>query len=307
MSLSGEKILITGASGFIGSHLSRRLSSLGAEVHGVSRRKIEQTRDGIRWWQGDLVDPGIAEGIMSAVEPDVVLHLASEVVGSRSRDLVLPTFDGNLLTTINVLLAASELGCRRVVVTGSVEEPDPGDPRAVPSSPYAAAKWACTGYARMFHALYGLDVVVLRVFMTYGPAQADVRKLIPFVSLALLRGELPTLGSGLRPVDWIYVDDVVEAFVAAVRTDGIAGKVLDVGTGSLVTVRAVAERLARMIRPDAALEFGAVPDRPLEQVRKADAARTRAALGWRAATSLEEGLTRTVEWYRRQVAEGALR
>ncbi len=90
-----------------------------------------------------------------------------------------------------------------------------GEDTSVPGSPYAAAKTAVASYGRMFHALYGLPIVHLRVFMVYGPGPQDITKLVPYVTGCLLRGEPPRLSSGTREIDWIYIDDVVEAFVAA--------------------------------------------------------------------------------------------
>jgi nucleoside-diphosphate-sugar epimerase len=169
----------------------------------------------------------------------------------------------------------------------------------VPASPYAAAKLGAGTYARMCHALYGTPAVCLRLFMVYGPAQPDLLKLVPYVTLSLLRGEAPALSSGTRPVDWVYVDDVVQALLAAAVTDAAVGRTLDVGSGELVTVREVVERIARLVESDASPRFGAVPERPMEQVRVADVAKTAACLRWRARTSLPEGLAHTVDWYRR--------
>jgi len=217
-------------------------------------------------------------------------------------DAVLPALRGNLIATVNVLVAASRAGAARVVLAGSMEEPRADEPQAVPGSPYAASKWAASGYARMFHALYGLPVTVLRIFMTYGPAQRDVRKVLPYVILSALRGESPELGSGARPVDWIYVEDVVEAIEAACAAPGAAGRSLDVGSGALVTVREVVERLVAMIDPSVVARFGALADRPLERPVAADTQATRAAIGWSARTPLEEGLARTVAYYRERVS-----
>ena len=259
----------------------------------------------LRWWQADLVDPDSVKRLVDAVQPEVILHLAGEVVGDRSLDRILPTLRGNLLSTVNLLVAAAECGCRRVVLTGSIEEPNQDEPGAVPSSPYAAAKFAATGYGRMFHALYALDVVVLRVYMVYGPGQKDLRKLVPYVILSLLRGETPRMSSGRRPVDWIYVDDVVAAFVAAAGATVGGGEVLEVGSGELVTVRELVERLAPMVIPGTQLDFDSANDRPLEQVRKADTRRLEELLDWRPKVSLDEGLQRTVHWYRDLVAMGS--
>jgi nucleoside-diphosphate-sugar epimerase len=300
--LSGKTALVTGASGFIGAATARALRDAGAIVHGVSRRAQPENRDCTRWWQADLSDIAEVRALVAEVEPDVVFHLAALVSGARGLDRVLPMLHANLLAAVNLLVVTTERPIERFVLAGSLEEPQPGSRWSVPASPYAAAKLAAGAYARMCHALYGTPAVCLRLFMVYGPAQPDLRKLVPYVTLSLLRGEAPALSSGTRPVDWVYVDDVVQALLAAAVTDAAVGRTLDVGSGQLVTVREVVERIARLVESDASPHFGAVPERPLEQVRTANVAKTAACLRWRARTSLEEGLARTVDWYRRHGA-----
>ena len=300
----GEKILITGASGFIGSHLCRRLYKAGIELHAISRLKRPGHESKLQWWQGDLSDSVTARDLVQAVKPEVIFHLASHVMGARSLENVLPTFRGNLLSTINIMTAASEVGCRRIVLTNSLEEPDPGDPTSIPSSPYAAAKWASSGYARMFHALYQLPVVILRLFMVYGPAQQDLGKLIPYVTLCLLRGEAPRLTSGQRDVDWIYVDDVVDGIIAAAQASNVEGKTIDIGSGELVSIRNVVEHLVRLTNPTIEPAFGVLAERPLEQVRRANVAAALAQMGWKPKTSLKEGLENTVNWFRQEAKDG---
>ena len=296
----GEKVLITGASGFIGSHLSRRLFQAGVELHAISRVKRSGQESKFQWWQGDLSDSTTAHEVVQAVKPDLIFHLAGHVMGARNLEMVLPTVQSNLLSTVNIMAAASKVGCRRIVLTNSLEEPEPGDPTSIPSSPYAAAKWASSGYARMFHALYQLPVVILRLFMVYGPAQQDLGKLIPYVTLGLLRGETPRLTSGQRDVDWIYVDDVVDGIIAAAQAGDVEGKTIDIGSGDLVSIRTVVEHLARLTHSTRQPVFGALPERPLEQVRRADVAATLAQLAWKPKTSLVEGLQNTVNWFREE-------
>ena len=119
-----EKVLITGASGFIGSHLCRRLCTTGIELHAISRAKRPSHGSKLQWWQGDLSDSAMARDLVQAVKPDVIFHLASHVMGARNLENVLPTFRSNLLSTVNILTVASEVGCRRIVLTNSLEEPD---------------------------------------------------------------------------------------------------------------------------------------------------------------------------------------
>jgi UDP-glucose 4-epimerase len=298
--LAGRKVLVSGATGFIGSHLCRRLLQDGAQVHGISRNHRSRDERGVSWWQGDLADVGTVRNILTALKPDVIFHLASHVAGGRQRELVGPTFRSNLVSTVNLLDVASEVGCGRVLLAGSLEEPEPGDPQATPCSPYAAAKWACSGYARMFNALYQLPVVICRLFMVYGPEQQDLRKLVPYTILSLLRGEVPQLMSGRREIDWIFVEDVVAGFLAAAVADGIESKTVDLGSGSLVPVRTVVENLVRVINPGIEPQFGAVAERPLEQIRTADVEKSFNLIGWKPAVSLDEGLKRTADWYARQ-------
>jgi UDP-glucose 4-epimerase len=295
--LSGQRLLVTGASGFIGARVCRRAADAGAVVHALSRRP-RSAADGIRWERGDLTDDTVARDLVRRVEPDVVLHLASEVAGSRGLELVLPMLRANLLAAVSIMVACSEVGCSRVVLAGSMEEPNMADPDAIAQSPYAVAKWGALAYARHLHALHDLPVVHLRVFMVYGPGQLDLRKLVPYATVSFLRGEAPKLTSGARGVDWVYVDDVVDAFLRAAVEPGVAGQSLDIGSGELVTARALVVRLRELVGGDVDPAFGVIPDRRLENFRAADPALAAEAMGWRPQTPLEEGLTRTVAYYR---------
>lgn len=303
---SGLKILVTGASGFIGSHVCRQLIQSGADLHAVSRQPRSAADDAIRWHHADLSSHEAVRDLFTVVKPDIVFHLASEVTGSRDMKIVLPTFRANLMSTVNILLAAAEQRCRRVVLAGSLEEPEGDGQRMIPSSPYAAAKSAAGAYARMFHALYDTPVVTARIFMVYGPGQQDLRKLVPYVSLALLRGEIPRLSSGLRPVDWIYVGDIVDGLLAMGIAPGITGATLDLGSGALVTTRQVVEMICDILRTELQPDFGAIPDRPMERVISATVDGTRKLLGWQPSVSLRTGLEQTVDWYRRRLKAGEI-
>jgi UDP-glucose 4-epimerase len=299
--LAGQRVLVTGAAGFIGSALCRHLTRLGAEVHGVSRSGRNAEGHIARWWQCNLEDFEAVRSLVKESRPQLIFHLASNSAGSRAPELVVPIFHSNLHTTVNLLSAANEIGCQRILLTGSMEEPDPGLGWSVPSSPYAAAKFAAGTYGRMFHALYNMPVVLLRVFMVYGPNQRETYKLIPYVTLSLLKGEIPKLSSGDRAVDWIYIDDVVEGFIAAAGASGVEGSTIDIGTGQSVTVRGVVDVLTDIIRPPAPPIFGTVADRPMEQVRVANVEDSYRRLGWRAKLDLRAGLHRTVEWYQKNL------
>lgn len=309
--LTGRSVLLTGASGFIGSRLLDRLIAAGATVHATSREVRPIGEPTLHWHQLDLGDSAAVEEMVRLTRPEIVLHLASHVAGARGLELVLPTFHANLASTVYLLAAATRVGCRRFVLAGSLEEPEPGDglpgaglPGAglpAPASPYAAAKAAAASYARMFRKLYGTPVVLARLFMVYGPGQQDVKKLVPYVILSLLQGEEVRLSSGTRPVDWVYVDDVADGLLRLAVTEGLEGRRVDLGSGDLVTIRRVVEKLFELVAPGAEPEFGGLPDRPYEQVRAADVGETEKVLGWRPSVALDQGLVATVDYYRREL------
>ena len=173
------RVLVTGGRGFIGQALSRRLVDAGATVVTAGRSPGHGDEAG-EALVCDLVDPAATQALIAKVQPDVVFHLASHVLGTRTSEVVLSTFHNNTTSTVNVLLSALAQQCGRVVLTGSLEEPEPDGDWPVPSSPYAAAKLAAGSYGRMFAALYEMQVVSLRVYMTYGPGVQDEKKLVPY-------------------------------------------------------------------------------------------------------------------------------
>jgi nucleoside-diphosphate-sugar epimerase len=295
------KVLVTGARGFIGSRLSERLATAGAVVHGVSSRAQDGSRSDIEWWKADLADRDAVRHLVSRVSPDVVFHLAGHVTGSQSVEQVQQTFELNLASTVHLLTAATGARRTRVVLTGSMQEPVEAD--GTPPSPYAASKWACGAYARMFHALYQLPVTTARPMMVYGPGQWDVTKLLPFVVLSLLNGQPPSVSSGNRELDWVFVDDVVDGLMIVARADGIDGRTVDLGSGTLTTIRDFIEQLVAVVETDVPVRFGAIPDRPLERPRAARTEETRRLIGWQATTSLDEGLRQTVAWYRQRLPQ----
>jgi nucleoside-diphosphate-sugar epimerase len=286
-------ILVTGGSGFLGSSLVRRLVRDGHAVVCPTRSTDrDDLEPGATWERCDLADKRDVDSLFATAKPDVVFHIAGLASGIREPSNVEPTLAGNLVASVNVLLAALAAGTRRVVLTGSYEEPEIG---AAPRSPYAASKAAATAYARMFSLLYGLSTVVLRPAMVYGPGQRDASKLIPYVTRCFLNGEAPQLSSGVRTVDWVYIDDVTDAYLAAAVTPGIDSEVIDVGSGQLHSIREVVETLAAKTGASTPARFGELADRPAELAGAADTSRALELLGWQARTSLDEGLSRTVE------------
>jgi UDP-glucose 4-epimerase len=295
-----KKVLITGGRGFIGTHLCNLIASRGGEVHATSRKIKTQVEDGIYIWNIDLINTRKVEELVKSIKPDLIIHLASIVKGSRDLNFVLPMLRNNLLTTVNILTAARKTECRKVILTGSMEEPILGSD-AIPNSPYSVAKWATTAYGRMFHSLYDLPVVILRVFMVYGPGQLDFTKLIPYTIRETFSGKRPEISSGKRKVDWIYVKDVVDGYAAAALADKVDGAIIDIGSGERVSIKKIVTSITKMINPEIKPKFGAISDRKNEYSRIANTEKTSNLINWSPKMSLPRGLKSTVDWFSNKI------
>src|SRR6185295_3719395 len=207
-----RRYLVTGGRGFIGRHLLARLAAQGAEVHATTRSATPPADPHVRWWRVDLADAVATEELVTRLRPDVVVHLAARADGTRRLDAVVPILTDTLLSTVSVLAAAARLPECKVVLAGSVED---GGHQPDVHSPYAASKAAAATYATLFHGLWQLDVTVLRLAMVYGPDDPNAHRLIPSVVAAFADGRRAAVGSGTRRIDWVYVEDVVDAFLAA--------------------------------------------------------------------------------------------
>jgi nucleoside-diphosphate-sugar epimerase len=222
--------------------------------------------------------------LLEATAPDLVLHLSGVVSAAPRSDLVRPTFDSLVVSSLALLRAVDDGRLPRLVLIGSFEEPPAGAP---PGSPYGAAKAAMTSYARL-HAAWGADVVVVRPAMVYGHGQA-ADKLLPYIARCALTGVRPDLTSGARLADWVYADDVIGGIVQAAER-APAGSEVDLGTGIMTSTRAVVEALLSALGTDVTPRWGALPDRPFEPSRAAAVEAAEQLIGWRAQHSLDDGL-----------------
>jgi nucleoside-diphosphate-sugar epimerase len=288
--LRGQRVLITGATGFLGSHQVAALRD-AAEVHAVARGAFF-TEPGVTAHVVDLEDRNAVRSLFARVQPHIVLHLAGFANARQEIENLHPSVTGDLLTTVHVLEACHEAGVRRLVVTGSLEESGEDGPA---SSPYGVSKLAAAHYAELCHRLYGVPVVTVRIFMAYGPGQRE-HKFLPQLIEALAAGRPFLVRSSERRVDWIYVDDVTKALALAAASPGLEGCTIDAGTGLLTSIADVAGLTAELMGREKLLRI-APPDRRGERVRAADLEQAIQTLSWRPHVSLRDGLRRTVESY----------
>ena len=319
MSLRGSRVLVTGADGFIGSHLTERLIAEGAEVRAFccynSRGSLgwldetdPATRAALDVRLGDIRD---ARFVAAATEGiDIVFHLAALIAIPYSYVALQSFVDTNVSGTLNALEAARSAGVRRFIQTSTSEVY--GTPESLPirethplaaQSPYAASKVAADQLAIAFARSFELPVVVLRPFNTYGPRQSE-RAVLPTMLRQLLDGRTEIRLGRLDPRrDLTFVADTVDAFVRAATAAGIDGEVIQLGTGrseSIGELFALACRLlgveARAVQDPARMR----PDASEVLVLQAHPSRARDRLGWVAATGLEDGIQATIDWLRRQ-------
>ncbi|MEU8798647.1 NAD-dependent epimerase/dehydratase family protein [Spirillospora sp. NPDC048819] len=299
-------VLITGAAGFIGSHLVDRLVADGHEVIGVDDMSSgANVRPGLELWEMDVSDPGLVEKA-AARRPEVICHLAAQVSVRASVADPLGDARTNVVGTANVLEAARAAGGRKVVFTSSCAVygvpdalPVPPDAELRPASPYAASKVSGEVYAGMYKALHGIDFTTLTLANVYGPRQTPEGEagVISIFADALLAGR-PTrvYGDGAQTRDYVYVADVVDAFARAAGERGGGGR-FNVGTGVQTTDRDLHTLVAEAAGAPDDPEFAPprLGDLPAMSV---DPKATQEALGWEPKVGLAEGLAETVAWAR---------
>lgn len=288
-----RRIVVTGASGFVGSHLCDALVDLGAKVYGLDLITPEEKHHSqCQTRHVDLADFPLVKAAISEIRPDIIYHLAAMVTAQQDIDLVLPMLRNNLISTVNLLLAANDSNCGRVVIVGSAEEFNEG----LSDSPYAASKSAANLYAKMFSRVYGLPVVIVRLFMTYGPRQS-ADKLIPYSILSFLQNKTPQLSSGERIVDFVYVLDIVGGLLMAGARSNIEGEELELGTGIGIQIKDVIELIAKMMQKKIAPFDKTQLNRWNEKHLVNSSNIAFDLLGWEPHWTLEDGLAETIRWY----------
>ena len=307
-----QKCLVTGGAGFIGSNLAERLIGDGVQVRVLDNlstglmENIEPFLGDIEFKQGDVRDLDTLQEVMGGV--DVVFHQAAVVSVPQSVEDPIEAAMVNDLGTLHILEAARRTGVRRVVFASSCavygdlpQLPKRENMQTRPLSPYAASKLHGETYAVLYSDLYGLETVCLRYFNVYGPKQDPTSPYSGVISIFMdkaVQSELPTIfGDGEQFRDFVYVADVVQANLLAAHRENIAGAVINVGTGSSVTVNNLWENIS---------QFAGVEGEPERAEKRpgdiresvADISLARELLAYEPHYSFKEGLELTWEWYR---------
>ncbi len=315
---AGSRALVTGATGFIGSHLVRRLLADGVEVHGLTSTvssvhgiRLVDVRDRMTLHGGNLGDRSAMDALVAEVRPTHVFHLGAYTHVGKSWQRIDECVQANVQGTVNLLQALEGSDYRRFVymgtsdIYGDVEAPFREDMLVRPISPYAASKYAAEGFCRVFHQGRGWPIVMLRPFNAYGPWQTADR-IVPEVIVRALRGQDLKMTEGRQTREFTYVEDIVDGVVRAGAVPGIDGELLNLGCGEDVAVRDITTLILELLGNPVTAHFGALPERPAEiMAMRSDSRRANELLGWKPEFSLTEGLRRTIDWYRREIADPA--
>ena len=313
---SKKKVLVTGAGGFIGSHLIERLVDLGAEVKGFLRYNSRNDwglleilprhmLDSLQIVSGDLKDYDAVLG--AAKDVDVIFHLGSLISIPYSYNRPRDTIENNILSTLNVLTAARDLGVKKIVHTSSSEVY--GTALYVPidekhplqgQSPYSASKIGADKIAESFYCAFDLPVATIRPFNTYGPRQST-RAIIPTIITQAIQQETIKLGSLFPTRDYTYVKDTVNGFIKVAESDRSIGEVINIGSNFEVSMGDLAGKISSLLdkKIDIIQDSSRVrPQKSEVQRLWCDNAKARRLLNWEPQVSLDEGLQETIEWIR---------
>lgn len=312
----GKPVLVTGAGGFIGSHLVEALVSMGAKVRVfiryTSRNDLglltclpPDTFDKIEVLAGDLRDlPAVQQAVKGTSH---IFHLGALIAIPYSYLHPSEVVETNVIGSLNVFLAARDSGIQRLVHTSTSEVY--GTAQRVPideahplqgQSPYSASKIAADKVAESFYRSYGVPLVTLRPFNTYGPRQSD-RAVIPTIIAQALTKEVIHLGNLDALRDLTYVADTVSGFLKVAEVQGIEGQTFNLGTGTEVRIGDLAEQIINLVGKPVEIQLDPTrlrPEKSEVQRLLSDNSRAKEILGWQPQVSLPEGLHRTIEWVR---------
>jgi nucleoside-diphosphate-sugar epimerase len=312
--MNKKKVLITGGAGFIGSHLAKRLVRQKAEVSVVVKYKsiIDNVRLSSIWHDVEIIEAdlrNIDSLRQSAFRKgyDLVFHLAAYNHVGDSFLHVNEALMSNAVATANLLEVLFDYG--RFIYTSTSEVygyqltvPFREDASAFPISPYAVGKYAGELYAKMKHHQTGQPIVCIRPFNTFGPYQSD-RAVIPELIIKCLLNKLVETTEGIQTREFNYVDNIVDGFMAIAQADPPPKQVINIGSNKEIAIRDLVYQIHKLSDSRSELRIGAVPNRPTEIWRMcADNTRAEESLGWKPGISFEEGLSKTIDWYRRYLS-----
>jgi nucleoside-diphosphate-sugar epimerase len=305
--LKNVKVLVTGATGFIGSHLTRRLVNLGANVSIITEKnpnpwRIKDIQNQIKIYECNINDKKLKDCI-EKIKPQKIYHLAAFVNPERILENLDEMIEVNVNGTINLIRSLENIEYDCFIYTGTCEEygknkaPFTEDQIPHPVSPYSYSKVAATLFCKMYYELTKKPIIILRPFLTYGPTQ-DPKLLIPIVINKALHKEEIKMTKGEQTREFNYVEDIVEAYIKASTTKEAIGEIINIGNGIEYKIKDVVLKILKMMNNPIKPAIGVLPYREGEVMHfYSDNKKAKSLLNWKPKYSLEEGLKKTIEWY----------
>ncbi len=304
--LKGEKVIVTGANGFIGYHLTYRLVHEGANVYALIHKndnRIQLLHDQCPLINIDLLDVENLDKTIKEIKPRIIFHLAGKVNVDRSPRLIKEMMNINFQGTVNLLWALEKVGYECFINTGTCEEygdnPVPFKEEQCPNpvSPYSVSKASTTLYCSMLARTKGLPIVTLRPFLTYGPFQTS-RMLIPDTIIKALKKEEFKMTKGEQTREFNFVDDIVDGYIKAATTPEAKGKVFNIGNGQEYKIKEVVGRILSILGNPINPSIGSLPYREGETWHfYCDNSEAKKVLKWFPKVELDVGLKKTIEWF----------
>jgi UDP-glucose 4-epimerase len=315
-SLEEMNVLVTGATGFIGSHLVKRLVEEGARVNILSRS--EETRKnlilkdldaGLKICKADLHDYDSIKMCADKVEPKKVFHLGAFVDLKRDFHTAKECVKTNIHGTLNMLNALKDINCSSFIHLGTYEvygfnpvpfrEEQPVDPL----SPYSISKVCSESFCRFTNKIYNTPIVLLRLTNVYGPNQKSER-LIPYVIRCCIEKKEIKSTEGNQTRDYLYVEDAIEAIIRSSITEKAISEVINIGSGKEYKVKEAVQKILDLMGSSITPHYGRLEHRAYEPERwYCDITKAKKILGWGPRYNLEEGLRKTIRWYEENNAQ----
>ncbi len=307
-------VIITGAGGFIGANLTHRLVKENCEVHVITRPnsslwRLKTIKKRIIVHEGLLHNKKKLSQHIKKIRPSSLYHLAT--YGSYPmQQNVQRMIDTNITYTQNLLEAVKDIPYTRLIVSGAsteygkknkpMSESDKLEPINTCAATKAGATYLCQLFAKTFHK----PLIIFRLFNVYGPYEEEGRLVRSVIEFSL-QGKPIKLATGREARDLIFVDDVIDAFLHGGQRKKIEGDIFNVGTGKQTTILQLAKKVISLVGHDSPIQIGAYSGRPWDTYYwKADMRKTKKILGWEAKTSLDDGLKKTIHWYKEQLHRG---
>ncbi len=304
-----EKVLITGANGFIGANLTRRLLTKNFEIHAVSRKdsqiwRLEEIAEKINIHRGDLADKDFVHKLISSVKPQYIFHLA-QYGGYPLQKELNRIIEINLMSTINLLIEAEKTGFKKFVYSGSSSEygikkkPMSEKNLIEPNTYYGIFKAASSLFCRHKGHDAKLPVSVLRLFSVYGPWEEPGR-LMPTLAKKFINGENVQLVRKDVARDFVFVEDVVDVMILAMKSKRANDQIINIGTGKQTSLKDLVEKAESAWKGKIKAEWGNIEGRPFDSSKwVANVSLAKKTLGWKSKTDLETGLKKTLAWFKK--------